>query len=407
MKLATKHPTVLVIEAEAKAALPIIESMARSGIRVAAASGKRFNSGFYCRGCRERYVYPSPRENIGRFQQWLLRFLQRHEIDTLFPVGHYGALAVSQIQDEIRKYTRLLMPAHDVFMAGYEKIATMKTALAAGVPIPDSWFPDNNPAALEEALSRINQWPVLIKPSVGVGARGITWCYCADEVREHFPKIAAEHGESYLQDFVPPGGMQYKVDMLVDAEQRLLAGIVYGKTRMYPPDGGSSVLNYSVNRPDILDHAYKTLVELKWVGFCDFDFVEDSRDGRVKLMEINPRFPESFRMGTSVGIDFPKMVYDLGHGKVVEPVTSYPENRFLRFLPGDLLWFLRVNNKRRFNTWPSWFNFCDPKTAFQLTSLADPGPIMGYILENLFLLMDRKARHARFRMDSGPSQKSN
>ena len=187
------RPTVLVIEASAKAALPVIESMARAGVRVACASELRFNSGFYSRGCRERHVYPSPRRRPDEFKRWLLDFLATREIDLLFPVGHYGALAVSEIQDDIRQYTRLLLPPHDVFLKGYEKIPTLKAALAAGVPIPDTWFPADE-GGLDAVLPRITRWPVLIKPSVGVGARGIVWCYNADDVRARYDDLEREFG---------------------------------------------------------------------------------------------------------------------------------------------------------------------------------------------------------------------
>ena len=395
------RPTVLVIEASAKAALPVIESMARAGVRVACASELRFNSGFYSRGCRERHVYPSPRRRPDEFKRWLLDFLATREIDLLFPVGHYGALAVSEIQDDIRQYTRLLLPPHDVFLKGYEKIPTLKAALAAGVPIPDTWFPADE-GGLDAVLPRITRWPVLIKPSVGVGARGIVWCYNADDVRARYDDLEREFGACFLQDFVPPGGMQYKADLLVDDACQLLAGVVYGKTRMYPPDGGSSVLNFTADRPDILDYSHRVLRQLNWLGFCDFDFVVDPRDHVAKLMEINPRFPESMHMGTSVGIDFPGMIHDLAHGRPVQPVTDYPKNRFLRFLAGDLLWFLRVDNKRRFSTWPNWFRFFSPDTAYQLERAGDLGPVIGYLLENLSILFDPKWRKERFRLKSGP-----
>jgi predicted ATP-grasp superfamily ATP-dependent carboligase len=388
------------MEAWAKAALPVIESLAKGGLRVAAGSEKRYCCGFYSRCCRERHLYPSPRHATAAFQQWLLDFVRRRKIDMLFPAGHYGAPAVSEIQDELRRHTLLLTPDHRIFLDAYAKIPTMKAAVAAGVPIPDSWFPHDLPGGLDEVIPLIKSWPVLVKPSIGVGARGIVWCYSADELRRRFEEIERQFGESYVQDFVPPGGMQYKVDMLVDARQRRLAGIVYGKTRMYPPDGGSSVLNFSADRPDILDYAHRVLVHFKWVGFCDFDFVVDPRDNVAKLMEINPRFPESFRMGTSVGIDFPMMLYRLAHGEEVEPVLDYPKNHFLRFLPGDLMWFLRVDNKRRFSTWPSWFKFLDPRTAYQVCSLRDPGPIMGYLLENLAAMLDSSLRRERLRMQS-------
>jgi len=396
-------PTVLVIESSAKAALPVIESMARAGIRVACASELRFNTGFYSRGCRERYVYPSPRHKPQDFQQWLLDFLARREIALLFPIGHYGSDRVSEIQDDVRLHTRLLLPPHDIFRQGYEKIPTLKAASAAGVAIPDTWYPADQAGGLDAVLPEIKRWPVLIKPTIGVGARGIVWCYSADDVRRQFAAMESGFGPCFLQDFVPPGGMQYKVDMLVDDAGQRLAAIVYGKTRMYPPDGGSSVLNFSADRPDILDAAHKVLKQLKWVGFCDFDFVVDPRDDVPKLMEINPRFPESMHMGTSVGIDFPKMIYDMAMGLPVEPIADYPKNRFLRFLVGDVMWFLRVDNQRRFSTWPNWFKFFDRHTAYQIERAHDFGPLMGYFLENLHILLtNRQMRRDRLRSKSGP-----
>lgn len=393
------------MEASAKAALPVIESLGRAGLRVAAGSEKRINSGFFSRYCRERWRYPSPRTQPTAFQTWLVGFLQRHPVEMLFPLGHYGALEVCRIQDEVRRYTRLLLPDLPTFLRGYAKIPTMRVAEATGVPIPDTWYPADETGGVESVLRRIQRWPVLVKPSVGVGARGIVWCHTPEDVRVQFPRIQRAHGESFLQDFVPPGGMQYKVDMLVDDEQRVLAHIVYGKTRMYPPDGGSSVLNFSADRPDILELARRMLVGLRWVGFCDFDFVVDPRDGLPKLMEINPRPPESFNMGPSVGIDFPLMMYRLARGESITPVLQYPVNRFLRFLPGDLMWFLRVSNRERFHTWPSWFHFFGKDMAYQLCRARDWGPLVGYLLENAVALFDRRERGERLRLDSG-SKKS-
>jgi len=399
-----RKPTVLVIESSAKAALPVIESMARAGIRVACGSELRFNTGFYSRGCRERHVYPSPRHQPQAFQQWLLDFLSRREIALLFPIGHYGAARVSEIQDAVRQHTRLVLPPHEIFVQGYEKIPTLKAATAAGVAIPDTWYPADHRDGIEAVLPSIARWPVLIKPSIGVGARGIIWCHSPEEIRSRYAELERQFGTCFLQDFVPAGGMQYKVDMLVGDAQRRLAAIVYGKTRMYPPDGGSSVLNFSADRPDILDAAQAVLTQLKWVGFCDFDFVVDPRDNVPKLMEINPRFPESMHMGTSVGIDFPKMIYDLAMGLPVAPVLDYPKDRFLRFLIGDLLWFLRVDNQRRFSTWPNWFKFFDRNTAYQIERCHDLGPLMGYLLENVHVMItDRRLRQERLRLSGGKS----
>ena len=385
------------MEAGAKAALPVIESMSRAGFRVIVGAERMINSGFFSRHCFQRFVYPSPKSFPVEFKEWLLKFLSERRIELVFPLGHYGALVVAEIQDEIRRYSLLMIPALPVFRRAYEKIPTMWAAAQAGVPIPDSWFPTHHRLGLDGVLDRITRWPVLVKPSVGVGARGIVWCHSPDEIRRVWPLLTKKYGECFLQDFVPPGGMQYKADLLVDAKQELLAGVVYGKSRMYPPEGGSSVLNFSAHRPDILDLARRMLIELGWIGFCDFDFVEDPRDGIPKLMEINPRFPESFNMGPSIGVDFPLMMFRMARGECVEPHLEYPADRILRFLPGDLMWFLRVTNKERFGSLPSWFRFCGPEIAYQLLRSSDPGPILGYMLENVLLMFDRNSLAERLR----------
>ena len=243
---------------------------------------------------------------------------------------------------------------------------------------------------------------MLVKPSVGAGARGITWCDNPDQLVSNFQSVEREYGESFVQDFVPPGKFQYKVDMLVDKKQGVLAGIVYGKTRWYPPSGGSSVLNFSADRPDIIEMARRMLVHLRWEGFCDFDFVDDPRDDTAKLVEINPRFPESLRMGTSLGLDFPMMMYRLASGEEVEPISGYPLNHFLRFLPGDLLWLLRADKKQLKQTWPSWFQFGGKEMTYQLSSWKDPAPAIGYLLENLAMMFGSGFWKERMRWSSGP-----
>ncbi len=394
-------PTAFVMESSAKAALPFIECLARAGIRVEVGCSKRLNSGFFSRHSHKRHLYPSPRSDAQGFQRWLIEFLRERSISVVFPVGHYGALATCQIQEEVRRYSRLLMPDLETFLRAYAKIPTMHAAQAAGVPIPETWFPSEVPGGIESILPQITKWPVLVKPSVGVGARGIVLCRTPAELREQYLGITRAHGVSFLQDFVPAGGMQYKVDVLCDQQQKVVAGIVYGKTRMYPPEGGSSVLNFSADRPDILELAVRMLRGLRWVGFCDFDFVVDPRDNVPKLMEINPRPPESFYMGPSVGMNFPLLMYRLAMREPVEPVLSYPPNHFLRFMAGDLLWFLRVNNRQRFSTWPSWFHFFGRDTAYQLFRATDWGPALGYVLETAAAILDTQTRRERLRLRQG------
>ena len=244
------------------------------------------------------------------------------------------------------------------------------------------------------------EYPVLIKPAIGVGARGITLCRAPDDLRNAFPKVQAAHGTSFIQEQVPQTGVQYKVDTIVDRNQDPLTAVAYAKLRYYPPTGGSSVLNRTEHRPDIINSALKVLKELTWFGFCDFDFITDPRDGVVKLMEINPRYPESYRATVAAGIDMTRIMYQLAKGETPSPQLEYREGRYVRFLFGDLMWFL-TTAENRWRTRPSFFDFFRSDTLYQLERATDWGPIMGYVLDNLTMLWDKEERQFKLRRNRG------
>jgi predicted ATP-grasp superfamily ATP-dependent carboligase len=300
---------------------------------------------------------------------------------------------VARNQEQLRKYVNFVLPKYEVFVQGRNKVLTLKAAEKAGCPIPKTWYPG---VGLESCINQIRDYPVLIKPAISAGARGIVFCKNPDDILENYSTIKGQFGESFLQEYVPQHGMQFKVDAVMDADQNLLAGVVYEKLRYYPPQGGSSVLNKTVHRPDILDMAVLVMKQLKWVGLCDFDFIEDTRDGIVKLMEINPRFPESYRATVAAGVDMTKILYQLAMGQEPEAQLNYEKDRYNRFLFGDIMWFLKTK-ENRFKAKPSFFRFWGNDMYYQLIRKNDLGPIWGYFLENIEMLWNKKLRQERLR----------
>ncbi len=386
-------PSVLVLGAHGKAALPVIESSHAHGRHVIAAGPKRFCCCFYSRCVNERLIYPSAEFEPEACKEFLLRYVARRHVDTLFPVGDSATELIARHQDEFRRYTHLALPPYEIFRGGRDKILTLQAAARAGVAIPRTWYPLEQPLA---EIAREAPYPCLVKPAISAGARGITVVRSPAELPGAFETITARFGRAFVQDFVPQTGMQYKADLVMGRDGKVLAGVAYEKLRYYPPGGGSSTCNRTARRPDIVDAAARVARELGWLGFCDFDFITDPRDGVVRLMEINPRFPECYRATVAAGLDMTELVYQLAHGADPAPQVACKEGRLVRFLPGDLLWFL--TSPDRFKDLGSFLDFWSANVSYQLTSARDPGPIMGYMLENLAILFDREARQSRFRL---------
>lgn len=395
MKKKQANKSVLVLEVHAKASIPILESCAAMGLHVIGGSWKKYCCGFFSRATDERFLYPCPETEPEHCIAAIYDFLKARRVDVLFPVGDVMTDLIARHQDTLKQHTGLVLPPYTTFVQGRSKILALQAALRAGCPIPTTWYPHEQP--LSEIVNELS-FPVLIKPDIAAGARGITFCNCADEVLTLFPRIEARFGRCFLQEFIPHSGRQYKVDAIIDKHQRLLSAVVYAKLRYYPPSGGSSVLNRTEHRPDILELACKVLRELGWIGFCDFDFITDSRDHTVKLMEINPRYPESFRATVAAGVDMPKIMFQLAQGEQPVPQLSYREGQYLRFLLGDIMWFL-TTKENRWTTEPSFFNFFRSDTWYQLERSRDWGILIGYLLENMCILWDKQARHFRLRRD--------
>lgn len=394
MTPANNKESVLVLDASAKCAIPIVESCVNMGLRVVAASTKKHCCGFYCRGTSERLLYPSPIENPIECLEFLLNFLKERSISMVFPLGHLMTAFIAEHQNEFRKFTSLAMPSYDIFVQGLNKILTLKAAHRIGCNIPKSWYPKEQPL---ESIAREVDFPVLIKPAVSVGARGITYCYSKQELYKGLPKIEAEFGESMIQEFIPQTGTQYKCAMIVDDCQNLLSGIVYEKLRYYPTNGGSSTLNKSVERQDILQSSLDVAKELKWFGPCDFDYITDPRDNQAKLMEINPRFSDTYKMTAVAGLDMTKIAYQLAKGEKIDIQLDYKKNKYLRFIFGDIMWFLTVKTGR-WSAKPSFFNFFNRDTTYLMTGNRDIRPFLGYILENLSMLWNKEERAYRLRV---------
>jgi len=272
----------------------------------------------------------------------------------------------------------------------------MKEAERLGVPIPKTYYPDD--VGIETVAKEIPYYPVVLKPCISNGARGICYPKNKEELVSLYAKIRAEYKECIVQEFIPHSGMQYKAEILLDAKQKILAAGVYDKPRFFPPTGGSSTLNSTVDRPDIIELAIRFLSGIGWYGMGDCDFIVDPRDNIPKLMEVNPRFTRSIKILVSAGLDYPYLLYLLAIGEDVEPQFEYRKGLYLRYFLSDCVWFLRSHN--RFQSRPSFFWFIGRNLRYEIFSWTDPAPVLAYYLVFFGRMLSRKERKFLLRTQS-------
>jgi len=383
---------VLLTDGKAKSCLAAARALAARGLRVHVASDTRLSLAFWSRMPSGRHLLPSSRTSPEEFVAALIALHARERFDAVIPVSDYDIHALLSKPDAwCAAGLPVALPEPGPFEAARDKSRMMKAAMRAGVPCPGTWFPDEEP--IESILPKA-RFPLLVKPNISDGARGITMVEDPAALDSTYRAVTARWGPCHLQEWIPEGGGQLKADMIVGRDGRLLAAFVCRKIRYYPVKGGSSTLIVSEHDESIVDSMRRLAGEMKWYGFADFDLIVDPRDGVAKLMECNPRFPESLAVNIFAGADFPWCLYQLASGAPADPIEGYAPGRYARFLVGDIMWFLGSPN--RWRAAPNFFRFFGRDMTYYVEKAADPGPIACYVIEAIMTVLSPRRMAYRF-----------
>lgn len=383
---------VLLTDGKAKSCLAAVRSLASRGLCVHVASDTRLSLAFWSRMPSRRHLLPSSRTCPAEFASAIASLHSHERFDAVIPVSDYDIDALLSRVDSLRESgLPVALPEREPFEAARDKSRMIKSAMRAGVPCPGTWFPEDESIDSIRAKAR---FPLLVKPNISDGARGITMVSDPSELEATYRSVVARWGPSHLQEWIPEGGGQLKADMIVGRDGELLAAFVCRKLRYYPVNGGSSTLIVSEHDDSIIASLRRLAREMKWFGFADFDLIVDPRDGVAKLMECNPRFPESLAVDIFAGADFPWCLYQLASTGRADPIPGYTSGRFARFLVGDLMWFL--GSPDRWRATPSFFRFFGRDLTYYVEKVSDPGPIACYLIEAVITLLSPRRLAYRF-----------
>ena len=378
-------PKVLVLDAQMRNSLAIIRSLGKKGLVVDAGEETRFATGFFSKYCNNHFVYPSPTKSPNEFIAYILNLVKSNHYDVIIPVIDATVIPIVKHKAEFSKYTIVPFVDYQTLMKAIDKAQTLKVAMENGIPCPKTYFV-NGPDDLEKVIDEM-EYPVLIKPKIGFGARGVALCKSADDLRLKYKRVNANYGASLVQEYIPQRE-EIGVYALFNFDSEPIAVTMQKRIRSYPVSGGPSTLRESIKDNKIMDAAFELLRILKWQGVAMVEFRVDARDNTPKLMEINPRFWGSLQLSILSGVDFPYLLYKLVTEGDVEPDMTYKEGVECRWmLPGDILWFLSLSAPNKLSNLRGFLEF---NTNYDILSFEDPGPTFGFMLATARYMFDRE-----------------
>lgn len=378
---------VLVTDAQMRSSLAVIRSLGKKGVYVIAGDETRFTTGFFSKYCKERVVYPSPTKYPDRFVEYLIQLIKLEQFDVIFPVADACLKPIMDNWEEISKYTKIALPNREIFMKGYDKGLTLKIAIENGLPCPKTFF-ISDIRELNDNIKDNLEYPVVIKPRISSGSRGVKICNSWEELDINFKKISSNYGKLLIQEYIPYGG-ELGVYTLFNHESEPKNVTVQKRIRSYPVSGGPSTLRKTIKNEisnQAIETAFNLLKIMNWECVGMVEFRVDSRDNSLKLMEVNPRFWGSLQLSILAGVDFPYRLYKMITDGDIDENLNYKENTYCRWLlPGDILWYLNSPNKLK--NIKKLLNFSNPD---DILSWSDPGPTFGFILATLRYIFDKE-----------------
>ena len=350
---------VLILDGGAAHAMAIAECLQKTGYFVAVMCGNKNEYGYHTKFANEHYLGTDSHEP--GYKEFMLSFLRKNHFDVLIPTSDAAAEFMSFHKDELKELTGVLMPDRSIFEKGYDKNYLMAICKENGFPHPLT-VDMAKMRSLDERELKEFPYPGLLKPNRTSGGRGMTLVNSIEELIDVYPLIHDQYGECHLQQYIKAGGHQVKVQVMTDNEGEPKYTSVIWKQRYYPVNGGSSCCNITIDNPEIARICGKVLQTIGWIGFADFDLIENPDTGELLIMEINPRIPACVRSVFKSGMDYATMIADATLGLPLREY-NYESGKSLRHLGFDILWFLKSPN--RFKTKPSWFKFFDKDLYYQ------------------------------------------
>lgn len=361
-------------------AVSVARNLGRLGVSVAA-SGNREAWGLASRHCRRRFTVPPGKEEAEYWRELLLSPgpgpLDGHVIFALcdasiaFVCEHRTRLAGRYILEDFDAGLRAAM---------LDKKATLEMARAAGVPTPDFWTvrTREDVAALRGRL----RFPVMVKPIhshlfIPVFGRKLFIVESDfDEVVEK-TDLAFAHGvEVMVTEMIPgPDDLLSSYYTYIDDAGRSLFHYTKSVIRRFPVNRGGACYHRSEWLPETAELGRKFFDGIGWRGMGNIEFKRDARDGKLKVIEVNPRFTAAHRLVVAAGVPIDLIIYCHLTGQPGPEVTGYDQRMRMLNPLRDALAFVEMRRRGEIGLggWlKSWLQ--GGRKVMPLFSLGDPMP---------------------------------
>jgi predicted ATP-grasp superfamily ATP-dependent carboligase len=236
--------------------------------------------------------------------QLLREMVAAYKIDIVIACAVPGTTFLARNLEAIEGFVRCAsVPSLENLRISDDKWITALQLDEAGVPNPKSVL--IGPEAIKLGF------PMLFKPRVGEGGRGILRIDNEEQFHAALAKLDGAQGQYIAQALIDG----YDIDCSVLCRD----GRVLASTEQHPivrDRSGFSAATDIVVEPDadVLAVARDMLLKLKWNGIVHID-LRRAKNGEVFVIELNPRYWGTLLASLYAGVNFPQLALENAFGR--------------------------------------------------------------------------------------------
>ncbi|MEL7033171.1 MAG: carboxylate--amine ligase [Pseudomonadota bacterium] len=262
-----------------------------------------------------------------------------------------------------------------------DKQATLEIAGRIGVPAPAYWE-INSDEDVEKIRDEV-QLPVMVKPLDSFafvhefGAKLFIVDTTFDDVVEKV-KLARAHGQDVMVvEMIPgPDDLLSSYYTYRTPDGRRLYDYTKSVIRRWPVNRGGACFHQSEWLPETAEMGQKLFDGVDWQGIGNVEFKRDTRDGKLKIIEVNARFTAAHRLVTAAGAPIDEIIYRHLTGQEIPTFDAY-SNRLRMIYPiGDFMAYLELRQSKKLSLF-AWLKsvFAQPVVVPDF-SFSDPYPAL-------------------------------
>jgi predicted ATP-grasp superfamily ATP-dependent carboligase len=294
--------------------MDLVRSLGLAGIRCAVVT-RPGGPTLYSRFTRTALCWEDFSEPADALVEALVRFgAAQREPPVLFYEADSQVLLVSRHRERLAKAFRFVVADPVLVEDLVDKARFQALAQRLRLPVPETRR--IHPVAGSTPVDVDLQFPVILKPLTrrkpwdAIGGSGKALQVDTPEaLRELWPRLVSVGMELLVQELIPgPETCIESYHVYVDRQGRIVGDFTGRKLRTYPEFHGHSTALTLTDAADVSARGRELVERLNLRGVAKFDF-KRGPDGRLHLLEVNPRFNLWHHLGAIAGMNLPALVY--------------------------------------------------------------------------------------------------